>query len=101
MTSWVVIPAWARIVHRTTSPLPREWQHLGTPAVRSGGHARASTHCPDNPLLLVYEQHPLHQPTQWVHGFTMLTAEQRAQWEHEWLRELVRAGQDTDLPTAA
>jgi hypothetical protein len=64
-------------------------------------HARASKHCPDNPLLGVYEQHPLHQPTKWVHGFTMLTAEQRAQWERDWLRELTRAGQDADLLAAA
>jgi hypothetical protein len=64
-------------------------------------HARASKHCPDNALLRLYEQHPLHQPTQWVHGFTMLTAEQRAQWEREWRRELTGAGQDADLPAAA
>ncbi|MCW2701382.1 MAG: hypothetical protein JWQ45_2917 [Blastococcus sp.] len=64
-------------------------------------HARASKHCPDNPLLRVYEQHPLHQPTKSGHGFTMLTQSQRAQWEHDWLRELTPAGQDADLPAAA
>jgi hypothetical protein len=64
-------------------------------------HARASKHCPDNALLRTYEQHPLHQPTNWVHGFTMFTAEQRAQWEREWLRERQQAGQVTDLPAAA
>ncbi|MGY1669758.1 hypothetical protein [Geodermatophilus sp. SYSU D00710] len=64
-------------------------------------HARASKHCPDNPLLRVYEQHPLHRPTNWVHGFTMFTAEQRAQWERKWLRELTQPGRDADLPTAA
>jgi hypothetical protein len=37
-----------------------------------------------------------------VHGFTMLTEQQRVQWEHEWLQELTQAGQDADeLPTAA
>ena len=51
-------------------------------------HARASKHCPDNPLLRTYEQHPLHQPTNWVHGFTMFTAEQRAQWERDWRQAL-------------
>jgi hypothetical protein len=66
-------------------------------------HARASKHCPDNPLLATYEQHPLHRPTQWVHGFTMLTQAQRAQWEHDWRQEqLNQAGEDADeLPTAA
>ena len=66
-------------------------------------HARASKHCPDNPLLPTYDQHPLHQPTKWVHGFTMLTQEQRAQWEHGWLKdEMHAADNDTvDLRTAA
>lgn len=63
-------------------------------------HARASKHCPDNPLLAIYEQHPLHQPTQWVHGFTMFNQEQRAQWEREWL-ETIQSSDATDLPTAA
>lgn len=63
--------------------------------------ALASKHCPDNPLLRTDEQHPLHQPTNWVHGFTTFTAEQRAQWEREWLRELTPAGQGADLPAAA
>jgi hypothetical protein len=64
-------------------------------------HARASKHCPDNPLLRTYAQHPLHQPTKWVHGFTMFTAEQRERWERDWLRELTQAGRDADLPAAA
>src|SRR3954452_4002822 len=34
--------------------------------------ARASQHCPDNPLLAESEEHPLHEPTQWVLGFTVL-----------------------------
>jgi hypothetical protein len=65
-------------------------------------HARASKHCPDNPLLAEYEQHPLHQPTQWVHGFTVLIPEHRAQWEHDWLEQVAEAHDDTaDLPAAA
>jgi hypothetical protein len=64
--------------------------------------ARASQHCPDNPLLAEYEQHPLHQPTQWVHGFTVLILEHRAQWEHDWLEQVAEAHDDTaDLPAAA
>lgn len=50
-------------------------------------HTRASKHCPDNPLVATYARHPLHQPTNWVHGFTMLTADQRDQWERDWLAE--------------
>ncbi len=65
--------------------------------------ARASQHCPDNPLLVECEQHTLHQPTQWVHGFTMLTQERRAQWERDWLQEVMGSeGANTaDLPAAA
>jgi hypothetical protein len=40
-------------------------------------HAQVSKRCRDNPLLGVYEQHPLHQPAQWVHGLTMFNQEQR------------------------
>jgi hypothetical protein len=65
-------------------------------------HARASKHCPDNPLLAEYEQHPLHQPTQWVHGFTVLVPEHRAQWEHDRLKQVAEAHDDTgDMPAAA
>ena len=63
--------------------------------------ARASKHCPDNPLLRTYEQHPLHQPTNWVHGFTMFTAEQRAQWERDWRQALEEVSTNADLPAAA
>ncbi|MGY1835239.1 hypothetical protein ACI79P_09025 [Blastococcus sp. SYSU DS0510] len=65
-------------------------------------HARASKHCPDNQLLRLYAQHPLHEPTSWVHGFTMLTAAERAQWEGHWLAEISGSNsEDADLPAAA
>lgn len=50
-------------------------------------HERASTHCPDNPLLEVYRQHPLHRKTKWVHGFSMMTEQQRARFEQDWQNE--------------
>jgi hypothetical protein len=65
-------------------------------------HAPASKHCPDNPLLRAYAQHPLHQPTNWAHGFTMLTEEQRAQWERDWQAEIIASnGDDADHPAPA
>ena len=64
-------------------------------------HARATQHCPDNPLLAEYAEHPLHQPTQWVHGFSMLTQAQRAQWEQDWRQEQEQIGLDADLSAAA
>ena len=64
-------------------------------------HAQVSKHGPDNPLLGVYEQHPLHQPAQWVPGLTMFNQEQRARWEREWLAETILSGAATDQPTAA
>lgn len=64
-------------------------------------HARASKHCPDNPLLDIYGAHPLHQRTKWVHGFCMLTREARDQRELEWLDELTSRDDDSDLAAAA
>jgi hypothetical protein len=50
----------------------------------------------------MYAQHPLHQPTKSVHGFTMLTEEQRAQWERAWQAEVFASNSDNaDLPAAA
>jgi len=60
-------------------------------------HARASKHCPDNPPLDIYGEHPLHQRTKWVHGFSMLTREARDQREQEWLDELADRDDDSDL----
>jgi hypothetical protein len=69
-------------------------------------YARASEHCPDNPLLGDYRDHPLHQPTRWVFGVSLHTADSRRQWEQDWLSELQPARTadsigDDDLPTAA
>ena len=63
-------------------------------------HARVSKYCRDNPLLGVYEQHPLYQPTQWVHGFTMFNQEQRPVVTRE-ARRATQSCDATDLPTAA
>jgi hypothetical protein len=51
-----------------------------------------------NPLLAMYAQHPLHQPTVWQHGFTMLTAQDQATLDHEWMAS---TPEDDDLPDAA
>jgi len=64
-------------------------------------HAQVGKHGPDNPLLGIYEQHPLHQPAEWVHGLTMFNQEQRARWEREWLPRTILSGDATDPPTAA
>jgi hypothetical protein len=63
-------------------------------------HARASKHCPDNPLLARYAAHPLHQPTEWVYGFKMLSRDERQQWEQDWLDEVADAN-ETALTEAA
>jgi hypothetical protein len=60
-------------------------------------YTRASEGDPTNPLLEIYRQHPLHQPTQWQFGFTMLTRKTQADLDAQWLPEEA----DTDLSLAA
>lgn len=43
---------------------------------------RASRHCPDNPLLQLYREHPLHQPTHWQYGYSMRTKQEADSDEH-------------------
>jgi hypothetical protein len=62
---------------------------------------RASEHCPDNPLLEVFRDHPLHQKTQYVYGVSLHTAESRAAWDRNVLDQKDASTDVADLPDAA
>jgi hypothetical protein len=48
---------------------------------------RATAETPNNPLLSLYESHPLHQRTEWLYGFTMLSKAEADALDEPWLRD--------------
>lgn len=61
---------------------------------------RASANDPENPLLRLYQEHPLHRRTEHQHGFTMLTEEEAAALDERWASPRMEQGPAADAAAA-